>query len=300
MIGKLVNAASKRAYFAGKYVYQRVSAFTSPPQKRVLFILGCQRSGTTLMQQIFDADLDAKVYGEFSEITRTANTPNLRLRPLDEVRGIIARNPARLVVAKPIAETQNALRLLEKFPGARVVFLYRHYAAVASSNLRLFGRRNGINNLRPIVKGETENWRSENVPADVRALVAARFHENMNPHDAAALFWYVRNRFFFDLGLDRRADVLPLRYEDLLRDPSGRIQGLYRFVGMPPSRRGVALVRPERGNGGIELSPDIEELCTQMLERLDHAWARAWPNPTPYATDMPASGKVWKPGAPGI
>lgn len=276
MLEKIVNAASKRAFFAGKYVYQHVSSLASAPERRILFILGCQRSGTTLMQQIFDADLDAKVYGEFSEITLTQSTPNLRLRPLDEVKAIIDRNPARLVVAKPIAETQNALQLLGHFPGAKVVFLYRHYAAVASSNLKLFGRLNGINNLRPIVHGETDNWRSEGVPAEVRALVTRHFREDMNPYDAAALFWYVRNRFYFDLGLDRRADVLPLRYEDLLRDPAGRMAGLYRFVGAPMSQRGLGLVRPERGNRGIELSADIEALCTQMLRQLDAASARAW------------------------
>jgi hypothetical protein len=300
MLEKLVNAASRRAYFAGKYVYQQVSSLAAPGDKRILFILGCQRSGTTLMQEVFDADLNARVYGEFSEITRTASTPNLRLRPLDEVSRIIARNPARLIVAKPIAETQNALQLLERFPGAKVVFLYRHYAPVASSNLKLFGRRNGINNLRPIVKGESDNWRSERVPAEVRALVSARFHENMHPYDAAALFWYVRNRFFFDLGLERHADVLPLRYEELLRDPSGRIEGIYRFVGVPPSRRGVALVRPERGNRGIELSADIEALCSGLLQRLDRACARSWPSESPHATDVPARDKPLNRGASGI
>src|SRR5688572_17488650 len=275
MLEKLVSAASKRAYFAGKAVYQHVSSLAAQPDKRILFILGCQRSGTTLMQQIFDADLDAKVYGEFSDITLTARTPNLRLRPLAEVKSIIERTAARLVVAKPIAETQNALQLLECFPGAKALFLYRHYASVASSNLKLFVRLNGINNLRPILDDEPGDWRSENVPADVRALEAKHFRADMNPHDAAALFWYVRNRFYFDLGLDRNPAVLALRYEDLLRDPAGTIDAIYGFVGAPPSRRGVALVRPERGNRGIELSAAIEELCTGMLRRLDAAAAQA-------------------------
>ena len=271
MVEKLVSAASKRAFFAGKYVYQQVSALGAAQGKRVLFILGCQRSGTTLMQQIFDADLNARVYGEFSEITLTGKTPNLRLRPLDEVKEIIERAPARLVVAKPLAETQHALRLLGHFPGAKALFLYRHYAAVAASNLKLFGRLNGINNLRPIVKGETNNWRSEGVPADVRAIVMRHFREDMNPYDAAALFWYVRNRFYFDLALDANPDVMPLRYEELLRAPAATMDGIYRFIGLPPCRRGIALVRPERGSRGIELSADVEELCRQLLRRLEGA-----------------------------
>ncbi|HYG55279.1 MAG TPA: sulfotransferase [Burkholderiales bacterium] len=276
MIRKLADAATKRLYFAAKFVYQLLAP---RGEQRVLFILGCQRSGTTLMQQIFDADLDARVFGEFSEITLTGKRPNLRLRPLAEVREIIERSPARLVVAKPIAETQNALKLLGHFPSAKAVFIYRHYAPVAASNLKEFGRLNGINNLRPIVKREAGNWRSENVPEDVRDIVLRHFREDMNPYDAAALFWYVRNRFYFDLGLDRHPAVLPLRYEDLLRDPAGRLERIYSFVGAPGSRRGVRLVRGERGRRGIELSADIEHLCAGLLARLDHANGRAWTRP---------------------
>lgn len=100
----------------------------------------------------------------------------------------------------------------------------------------------------------------------------------MNPYDAAALFWYLRNRFFFDLGLDRHPAVMPLRYEDLLRDPSGTIAGVYRFAGMDCPRGGAALVRGESsGEGnGVELSADIEQLCSELLERLDRACVRAW------------------------
>lgn len=279
MLKKLAHAVSKRAFLAGKYLYQSAAALAAPREKRILFILGCQRSGTTLMQRIFEADLDAKVYGEFSRITLTGRTPNIRLRPLAEVRAIVARDPARLIVAKPIVETQNALELLGFFPGAKALFLYRHYAAVAASNLKEFGRANGIHNLRPIVDGEAGNWRSERVPADVRDLVRAHFREDMNPCDAAALFWYVRNRFFFDLGLERHPAVLPLRYEALLRDPAGRMEGVYRFLGLPFPRRGVRLVRGERGSRGIELSREVEDLCTGLLGRLDRAAARAWDKP---------------------
>lgn len=269
---RLARAAAKRAFYAGKYLYQRIAALGAAREQRILFILGCQRSGTTLMQQLFDADPGAAVYGEFSRITRTAKTPNVRLRPLEEVRRIFGSDPARLIVAKPICETQNALRLLGFFPGAKAMFLYRHYAAVAASNLKQFGERNGLHNLRPIVAGDAANWRSEGVPPDVRELVVARYREDMPPHDAAALFWYVRNRFYFDLGLDRHPSVLLLRYEDLLAEPAAVMQRIYRFADAPFTGRGLGLVRPEpAGRKRVALSPDIEELCAGLLERLDAA-----------------------------
>lgn len=283
----LVHAVSRRAFLARKYLYQCADALRTRRERRILFILGCQRSGTTLMQDVFDADLGAKVYGEFSRITQTtAKRPNLRLRPLEEVKAIIARDPARFVVAKPICETQNALRLLSFFRGSRVLFLYRHYAPVAASNLKEFGQRNGINNLRAIVSSDSLTWRSEGVPRDVRAVVRAHFHEQMKPHDAAALFWYVRNRFFFDLGLDRHPDVLTLRYEELLSDPARAMQGIYRFAGAPFTDRGIGLVRPEPARKRIALSAEIEALCAGLLSRLDEANARAW-RTRPTGVDLP-------------
>jgi len=231
------------------------------------------------MQEIFDKDLDAKVYREYSEISRSEKRQrNVRLKPLEDVKAVIDRDRARLIVAKPIVETQNALKLLAYFPGSKGLFIYRHYAAVASSNLKLFGQINGINNLRPIVNDEGANWRAEGVPREIRAMVCARFRETMNPYDAAALFWYVRNRFFFDLGLDRHPSVKPFRYEDLVRDPAEMIGRAYDFVGMECPHSGAALVHGASSGKGkeVKLSADIDQLCRELLERLDAAHAQAW------------------------
>jgi Sulfotransferase domain len=276
---RLLRAVSTRMFFAGKHVYQALRPLRSREPKRILFIFGCQRSGTTLLQEIFDQDLDAKVYGEFSAISRTrGKRHDIRLRALEEVKAIFERDRVGLIVAKPIVETQNARRLLAYFAGAKAVFIYRHYAAVASSNLKEFGKLNGIRNLRPIVNGESQNWRAEGVPQEIRSMVSARFREDMNPHDAAALFWYVRNRFFFDLGLDQESSIMPLRYEDLVREPATMIGGIYRFVGAHSSPAGATLVHGASAAKGkdVKLSPDIEALCRELLGRLDRAHERRW------------------------
>jgi hypothetical protein len=295
---RLVNGISKRILHARKYLYQNLKPLDSQQPKRIVFIFGCQRSGTTLMQQIFDRDFhtkvygefDAKVYAEYSEAGRSANGKHFRLKPLEEVKAVMDRDRARLIVAKPIVETQNALKLLAYFPGSKALFMYRNYAAVASSNLKLFGRMNGINNLWPIVNGASPNWRSEGVRQEIRAMVAARFHEDMNPYDAAALFWYVRNRFFFDLGLDRHPAVKPFKYEALVRDPSGMIRRVYRLVDREPPRARGTVVRGEAGSRKeIKLSADIDQLCRELLERLDRAFADAWTSGDRVRLDAPVA-----------
>src|SRR5688500_173796 len=263
---RLVSGISKRLLHARKYLHQRVRA-GSPEHRQIVFIFGCQRSGTTLVQDILDQDYGAKVYGEFDARVYDG----FRLKPLEELAAVLARDRARLIVAKPIVETQNALRLLAFFPGSKALFIYRHYAAVAASNLALFGPMNGISDLRPIVDGDSANWRADGVPREVRAMVAARFHEKMNPYDAAALFWYVRNRFFFDLRLDRHPAVKLCSYERLVRDPSGMIGCVYRFLNTGRAPAVGALVRGESPGRRkeIKLSADVERLCRGLLERLD-------------------------------
>lgn len=283
---KLLRAISRKGLHAGKLLYRMLRAPGASEASRVLFIFGCQRSGTTLMQELFDRDFDARVYPEFDPRVygRTAerqgreSTRHFRLKPLEQVREVLARERARLVVVKPIVETQNARELLAFFPQAKALFIYRHYAAVAASDLKTFGIRNGIDNLRPLVNGESSNWRAQGVASGVRAEIQARFHERMDPYDAAALFWYARNRFFFDLGLERHAAVKPLRYEWLVQDASAAMESIYRFVGLPCPSAVAALVHGQSSGNGrhVRLSADVERLCDELLQRLDRASAQAW------------------------
>jgi hypothetical protein len=143
---RLVNGISKRILHA-----RNLKSLDSQQPKRIVFIFGCQRSGTTLMQQIFDKDFntkvygefDAKVYGEYSETGRSANGKHFRLKPLEEVKAVMDRDRARLIVAKPIVETQNALKLLAYFPGSKALFMYpqlRGRGFVQPETLRTYER----------------------------------------------------------------------------------------------------------------------------------------------------------------
>jgi hypothetical protein len=93
------------------------------------------------------------------------------------------------------------------------------------------GYKNGINNLRPIVEGQSHNWRSENVSEYTKQTVKKYFSEQMNPYDAAALFWFVRNRLFFEMDLDKNQDVMTCKYDELIDDPLRIMRDIYRFVG---------------------------------------------------------------------
>src|SRR5215208_3275365 len=102
LLPRVQTAVTKRLRRASKYLYQRARWRTIGTPK-VLFIVGCQRSGTTLMTALFDADRDCRVFQEFSALS-SMDKRGIRLNPLPDVAAVIRRVSAPLVVAKPLVE----------------------------------------------------------------------------------------------------------------------------------------------------------------------------------------------------
>ena len=250
-------------------------SFLSPSEdKKILFILGCQRSGTTMMQKIFEKDMQAKVYGEFSKLSRH-DKGRIRLNPLNQVKREIDKDTPSLVVMKPLVEAQNLKELLDYFPSSKALWMFRHFKDVAASNLVNFGESNGIDDLRPIAQRDPHNWRSEGASDHVTEVVQQYFSEDMDQMDAAALFWYARNSLFFDLNMGDNARVLMSRYEDLVREPEANVKEIYEFAGADyPGEEIIGSVSTSSVGKGqhVELHPEIETLCNQMLKRLEDAY----------------------------
>jgi hypothetical protein len=264
------TAFGKRVGRVSKHVYQSIR-WRTLDRPKLLMIVGCQRSGTTLMSLLFDADRDCRVFGEFSALS-CVGKDGIRLNPLPDVAAVLSRVPAPLVVMKPLVETQRVSTLLSYFPNAKALFMYRRYADVASSDLRKFGPRNAIDNIRPIATGDTHNWRSAGATPAVRAQVARFFSESMNPNDAAALFWFARNQLYYDLQLAAHDEVMLCRYENLTTEPSAIMRRIYGFVGVTcPDLSHTSQVHSSSVSKGkrLELLPEVRALCEQLQARLD-------------------------------
>ncbi|MDP6637234.1 MAG: sulfotransferase [Phycisphaerae bacterium] len=238
----------------------------------ILLILGCQRSGTTLMQGILDRDMRSKIYGEFSKLSSNDREFQIRLNPLDSVRKTIERDRAELIVLKPIVESQNALKLLAAFENARILWMYRDFRDAAMSNINTFGPNAGIYDLQCVLDNCDGDWRAEDLSDDLRAVAAENFSPDMDPHDAAALFWFVRNSWFFELNLHTSARVMLLRYEHLVAEPAAAVKELYGFLGrnFPGERILPPIHQDSTGQGAnLKLSDGIERLCADLLARID-------------------------------
>lgn len=278
MTNKLVRKIKRVYAKERKNFYQAL--LPREAQKRILFIVGCQRSGTTLMYRIFNKDLNAKCYGEFSVLSSQDKHTRLRLNPLDIVSKEFGKVRTPFIVLKPLVESQNLSKLLDYFDDSKAMWMFRHYKDVAASNLARFGSENGIDDIRPIVNNELGNWRSEHLSDGVRETITKYFSEDMSIHDAAVLFWYARNSLFFDLGLDNDQSVFMCKYQDLVMQPGLMMRCVYEYVGQPyPGDMIIDDVHAQSIKKGraILLSPEVEALADTMMTRLDAAYEKKNP-----------------------
>ena len=258
--------------FAKKWVYQRFAANRAEP-KTLLFVFGCQRSGTTMFTQLFQNDLRSKVYGERG----FALDGGFELQPFEEIKRIVQNERATLLVGKPLVASQDAIEILDFFVSAKSIWMFRNYADVAHSSRRRFSRETAMRNLRFLVSDSAERtFATEKASAMTKELVARFFSEEMSGDDAQILFWYVRNVLFFDQQLERHDRVRLCRYEDFVAAPAKVMEDVYAFLGLEfPGPRMTAEVhqRSVRKDVQLDASEELLQLCGELQERLVQAVA---------------------------
>jgi len=240
-------------------------------EKTILFIAGCQRSGTSMMSHLFRLDWDCVTFDELSPLSSISDSMRMRWRPLPEVRDRVMRERAPLVVTKPLVESQNLDRLLDGIPGSRAVWIFRPFRDVARSNVAYFGPENSHEDVRGLLSGETDDWRAQGLDPSDQAAVARLYRATMAPEDAAALFWFARNSLYFSRGFDRDDRIRLCLYDDLVADPSRVMRQVYGFLGRayPGDRILGDVFGDSKGRGRtLELDPAVDELCRGLLDRM--------------------------------
>lgn len=249
-----------------KLMHQRF-VMEKPTDQVIALILGCQRSGTTMLLNVFERDLRTKSYSENGWLGDYWP----RMMPYPEIHTLLEQDHVPLVIAKPLMESQRTLELLEEFPNAKGIWAYRGYSGVANSRVKKFGEEVQFKLINLIIDGDTQEWSSERLPDYLRQLVIDVWQPTMSPYDAAALFWYVRNELFFIQDLGNNPRVKMCRYEEIAVNPRQIIGEIYHFLGIaPPPDEAFGRVHNNSLSKGKELNldPKIRELCQEMQQRL--------------------------------
>ncbi len=237
-----------------------------------VFVVGCQRSGTNMLMWTLERSPDVWVWHEHK---LSAAFRDYRLRPTANIERLIASGPAPVVAFKPVCDAHLTDRLLERHPGSRAVWIFRGHTDVANSAVRNFGEHMR-DIVRWIARGDTDllGWRGERLAPDVVDLVREVDRDDLPLEDASALFWYMRNRFFFDLGLDRNPRTLLVRYEDLVTGGEAAFARVFSFLETPfdPAFLEGLFSDSVGKNAFPEIDPRIQRACDELEARLVAAY----------------------------
>ncbi len=237
--------------------------------KRLGFVFGCQRSGTKMMMRVLDRSDTTRIYHEDD----AAAFEDFQLRPDWVVKALVTASPAPCQLLKPICDSHHADRLLDRFEGARAVWLFRDPDAVAASAVSKWGAHQA-EVIDALVAGSVEpwGWRAEDVPEAVVQALTEVHRPDLSPEEGALLFWYLRNRFFFELGLHQDPRVRLVSYARLVEDPRAAFPPVFAHLGARFEPEAVDRVHARSSQRApLPASQPIRALCEGLLDQLEAA-----------------------------
>jgi len=249
-----------------KRLIQRSGLLRASQPRRTLIVSGVQRSGTNLVMDMLDTHWQTDVYHEWD----SRAFDNYHMRPLAEVKNRLAASPSRRIVIKALLEADQVHKLLDNLAPARALWMLRDYEDTVNSLLRLFPGL-GLKQMSQWREGsDIGQWRWRGMSDEAAQVLRAHDRPDLSDADGHALFWWYRNRLFFEQGLDTDTRVLALRYEDLAREPDVHCRRICDLAGIGTT----TLMRrmPVASSIGKDLAPslgrDIRALCEAMAVRL--------------------------------
>lgn len=254
----------------------------APGQAMPVYVVGLQRSGTNMLVRGLQSMPQFEVHNENDR--RLFH--RFQLRSDAQLRKVILASRQQYVLVKPLCETYRVDELLA-LPGpvpGRAIWAYRDVDDRARSDVAKFGTAN-LDAMRAVADGTAGNrWQARRLDENMRELIMSFDFGTMTPHSGAALFWYVRNNFFFSLGLDDRSDVMISRYETLAATPDAVMHRMADFLGLDyDPRLGAHIESRTPRRRPLPIDPRLRQLCDELTQRLDSVAARDVPLPEPEA-----------------
>jgi hypothetical protein len=266
-----LNPIDRAAMAASRWRW-RLANRPRPPGGVPVLLVGLQRSGTNMLVRGLERAPEFQVYNE----NHQAAFWRFRLRPDPVVRRLMDSSRHPYVLVKPLCDSHRTGELLDglgtRHPG-RALWVYRSPDGRTRSALAKFGDSNLVALREIAAGGGRDRWEAQRLSRDSLDLLAGFDWTTMNAASAAALFWVLRNRLYFELGLDRRADVLLVSYDAALHDPEAELRRICAFLGFPYRARLVEHIqaRPPATAGPLAIDGRVRECCDALAARLEAA-----------------------------
>jgi hypothetical protein len=251
-----------------------------------VFILGCQRSGTTICQEVF---LRSRRIAVYSEGNKEAMTSDWRLRPYADIQRLIDRSKAGIALFKPLNDSQSALQILELFDDSCVIWIYRNFYDTANSAVALWGpaqrdmvvwigealaKFGCVEKAMPaILDKPSYAVYAERLSAETSELLIEWVSNPITEHTGAAIMWYLRNQLYFEQKLDTNERSLLINYEKFVASPNAQIGRMCKIIdtrNIDVRSRNVFATSVGR-NKAPDISPTVVRACEGLFNRLNKA-----------------------------
>ena len=270
---RLLRHGRQQVDRVGKRILRTLTHHPSLP-KRPIFISGSNRSGTQMVCRA----IGRSPHGwDYPEADFSIAFERYSLRSHAVIDRLIDFAPAPLVSFGSILDSQFTDALLDRFDNSRAIWVYRRYEDATNSSIHSWGDHQK-RMMRKVSQGEL-SWlgpRGLRIADDTVAHIRSLFSESLSLEACGCLYWYMRNRVFFDLALDRDPRVIALQYEDTVLNPERSFRSVFRFLGMPYHDEVVSDVFASSvgKHAWPGVPEDIRQLCDELKDSLDVAHAR--------------------------
>ena len=264
-------------------------------RKLPVFILGCQRSGTTICQNVF---AEAKNTSVFREGNKEAMTDGWRLRSDVDIEALIDRQKSRLIIFKPINDSQSALQMLARFDNSSVIWIYRGFCDTVNSAVarwgcaqrdmvvwigEALGKYGSLEEAMPVIAGKPSfAVYAENMSPETCRLLIEWTRIPISEHTGAAIMWYLRNQLFFEQGLENNERSLLVSYEKFVQHPDEQLRRMCRFLNTRNVKKLAGGVFSTSVGRDImpDISPGVLHACEELLAKLDQVEQSAGSQPS--------------------
>lgn len=237
--------------------------------KTFFFVFGCQRSGTSITQQLISLCPSVYSYGEGDLYYFVqGGVDKNRLIDRKEMSRLLKKEKNEYILIKPLYESQNAESLLDAFPLSKAIWIYRDYKEVVRSHLNYY-HYNAKDYIKPILGKTSGGWMGEKVSEKIAEIIGILGTEVLTAADCYSLYWIARNDLYNHVRNDGR--VFLLNFEDLLSNTDRVARGIYQHFGLKYNDWYASLVnkRVKIGAGReVLIHPVIEEYCRNTLDEL--------------------------------
>jgi len=222
------------------------------------------------------------IYNEGSDIAYH----KYRIRSRTEISRLIETTGTSLILFELANDLQYTDRFLDLHPHSKALWIFRNYHDVVRDAVRRWGPAQKdimVGIARGVDRHPGQRAIAEAMAPETLSLVKKFAHENMSPEDGAALLWYTRNLFYFQLKCDEDPRVLLVKYEDLVTRPVQHARWIFDFIACDFKDRYVRDIDASHiGEAPIEgLNPGIRALCDGLMDRLNERNSAAWTGSLP-------------------